>query len=191
MKCPVCKLPQLLPTPLLENLQGFTCEQCAGTWIRGRDYFKWLDGSENIAPAQTAAAPPPDGSTDSLKAKLCPECGHLLRRARVDESLPFHIDRCTNCGGIWLDRDEWQSLAAAGLHDDLHRIFSESWQAHLQRQQRQQQEESLLRNHLGEADFAELQRIQIWIANHPRRNELHAYLLNHMAPLLPLPAKIP
>jgi len=43
MKCPVCKSPELRATDLEDGLTFHNCPQCRGNWIRGAEYWKWLE----------------------------------------------------------------------------------------------------------------------------------------------------
>jgi Zn-finger nucleic acid-binding protein len=119
---------------------------------------------------------------DSVAAKLCPECGRFLIRHKVGHGVDFCIDRCTACGGIWLDANEWQQLRRRGLHDDLHFVFSAAWQAGLHREDDLTRHEHMLAQKLGAADAAEIRRIKQWIDAHPHRAALCAYLLHASDP---------
>src|SRR6185437_6632571 len=114
------------------------CGQCGGQWVESKRYWAWIESPDRKQPP----APSTDAQftvVDSIKAKICPECGHLLTRAKVGHGVNFHIDRCSHCGGIWFDALEWESLRAMGLHDDVHFVFSKTWQAELARAERERQ----------------------------------------------------
>ena len=110
------------------------------------------------------------------KAKLCPECGRFLTRAKVGHGVGFHLDRCGACGGTWFDANEWEVLRARNLHDDVHFIFSAAWQAHVARREREEAHERLMAEKLGDADWAEVKRIRAWLHGHPQRSQLYAAL---------------
>ncbi|MCL4211593.1 MAG: zf-TFIIB domain-containing protein, partial [Phycisphaerales bacterium] len=112
----------------------------------------------------------------SRKAKLCPECGHLMIRYRVAHDIDFQVDRCNHCNGVWLDRDEWEVLRRQGLHRDLHRVFSEPWQLRLRQEEAQQALEAIYERKLGTEVYHEIRRIRAWIDGHPERSTLLAYL---------------
>jgi Zn-finger nucleic acid-binding protein len=128
-------------------------------------------------PAPTANGSSASSLNDSKRAKLCPQCGRLLARARVGHGLPFYLDRCASCGGFWFDAGEWDALLAVGLHTEAHHVFSDTWQAEVLRQERQQQHERLMIAKLGEVDWREIHRIKEWIEGHPHRAELYAVLM--------------
>ena len=179
MKCPVCDRPGMEWQELEPNLRGLRCPTCGGHWIGAAQYWKWRDqhgaSLPERTPEHTEAELP---VSENAKAKLCPECQRLLRRFKVGHGTTFVVERCGNCAGVWLDHNEWEALRARNLHDDLHFIFSEAWQAAVAREQREQGREKLLAEKLGAADLKELKRIKAWLDAHPHRSELYAMLLH-------------
>ena len=101
-----------------------------------------------------------------------------MTRAKVGRGAAFEIDRCGGCGGTWLDAREWEALRRLGLHDDIHFIFSAAWQADVAREERERMRDQMLLTKLGEADWAEIQRVREWLLAHRHRDELSAYLLD-------------
>lgn len=186
MKCPVCKTVILEQKELADGPATYGCSQCGGTYIKSSQYFQWLQGHGANVPelAPEAAANLP--VADSKPGKLCPECGAFLIRHAVGKGIDFHLDRCGRCGGIWLDADEWEILVSRGLHDDVHMIFSEAWQADIKRRQRSQDYrrtvtdilDGKLRQQCGEADLARLKEFQQWLAAHPAAEQMYGYLLS-------------
>ena len=180
MNCPICKAEKLEPSTLNSTLAAQTCPKCAGHWIDSANYWKWLEelkatGEPRPAP-ETAAA---NGTkllsvNDSGPGKFCPGCGRFLTRAKPGHGLDFFLNRCAGCGGIWLDANEWENLKSIGLHDDIHFIFSDSWQAEAERTK---QHEQLLAEKLGDEALTEIKRIKTWLDSHPKRAELYAYLI--------------
>ena len=177
MNCPVCKATTLVAEELEPGLDGRRCRQCGGRWIEGGRYLAWV-----AAQGQRLADKPPEEGVElpvaeSGKAKLCPECGRFLTRAKVGRGVGFHLERCANCGGIWTDANEWEVLKSRNMHDNLHFIFSGAWQAEVMRQERDAAREQLLLKKLGAEDLAEVKRVRAWLDGHPKRAELYAVLL--------------
>jgi len=54
---------------------------------------------------------------DIIQAKICPDCGRILIKYRVDNSLDFYVEHCGNCNGIWFDKNEWDNIKLNNLHD--------------------------------------------------------------------------
>ncbi len=180
--CPVCREPSLRPIEIEPLLPGRRCERCSGQWIRGESYFRWCehpDRQRNLHPSATAASE--HVHHDTARAMLCPDCGRLLTRCRVGHGLDFSINHCGGCGGIWLDATEWESLRASGLSDRIHFVFSAAWQAQVQREQQQRSAARLLRDRIGESDFAELERLIEWIEKHPHREQVTAWLIERLS----------
>ena len=110
MNCPVCKATTLVQEELEPGLPDKRCRQCGGRWIEGSRYLAWVAAHGR----RLADKPPEEGVelpvAESGKAKLCPECGRFLTRARVGRGASFHLERCGTCGGIWTDANEWEIL---------------------------------------------------------------------------------
>jgi Zn-finger nucleic acid-binding protein len=94
----------------------------------------------------------------------------------VGRNVPFTLDNCGECGGVWLDKDEWATLKTRNLHDDLHAIFTEQWQSEARREESRQTLAGMYERRFGAEGYAELQRIRAWIDQHPHKQEILAYL---------------
>lgn len=97
-----------------------------------------------------------------------------MRRVAVGHCQPFHLDRCTSCGGFWFDANEWESLKASGMHREAHQVFTDSWQAEVRRQSREQADQRRLTDRLGENGVAQLESLKQWVADHPHGSEILA-----------------
>jgi hypothetical protein len=91
MKCPVCKNVFLEDRNLLGNFHVLGCSQCRGYWIRYDDYWNWFtsdSGQETFQDnlTESGAYLP---SLESKQAKLCPDCGRILIKYRVDPGWTF------------------------------------------------------------------------------------------------------
>jgi Zn-finger nucleic acid-binding protein len=177
MNCPVCKTSTLQPDTLEANLSAFTCGNCGGHWISGKQYWNWIDVHGETLPVRLPSGQEPDAH-DSTGPKLCPEDGHFLRSYKIGHDLPFSIDHCASCYGMWFDKNEWEVLKGRNLHDEIHFIFSEAYQSGLFKDEHASARRKVLIDRFGEHDFAEIVRIKRWIENHPKRGELMAYLVN-------------
>lgn len=176
MQCPVCQPARWLEaTPLEEGrLVAYGCPGCGGRWIRSADYWRWraLHGPN----LPEVAAPVPPTAVETAGLHLCPDCGYVLGRFRVGHGLPFHVERCRNCEGAWLDGGEWDALKARNLHDDLPLMFDDAWQREVRAQASAQATEESFRRRLGDADYARAREVRAWLDGHPRRSEVFAYL---------------
>jgi Zn-finger nucleic acid-binding protein len=187
LTCPVCPDIGLRPAQLDDGLPSQSCPKCTGHLLTHEAYFAWRERGGTDLPERLA---PPDEPqlNNAKKAKRCPACGRIMRMARVGHGVQTSIDRCGTCGSFWLDANEWQVLKGRNLHDDLHFIHSDAWQADVSRAEREEMRLRLLREKVGNADFAEIVRVRDWLASNPRRVELITYLMETVGPDKP-PAK--
>jgi Zn-finger nucleic acid-binding protein len=157
------------------GLDGFRCESCAGNWVRGASYWRWLGSrGENLPERREPSAgeaPPVD-----RKAKLCPECHISMFRYTVGHGLGFGLDQCPACKGIWFDAAEWEALRERNLHDDIHAVFTAPWQAEASRAERRRRLEQIYLKRFGAEDYEEAKRVREWLDASPRKQELLAYL---------------
>lgn len=174
MKCPVCRTEVLHTSKLEGGLPVSTCFQCGGNWLSSTNYQRWLEDRSGPAPSISSERPLP--VEDTSKAKLCPECGHILIRYMVSHDIDFNLDHCGNCHGVWFDQNEWEVLLRHNLHGNLHKVFNEQWQRNLMRDTLHKRQANQYRKKLGDEDFSKLQRIKKWLDEHPRRDLLLAYL---------------
>lgn len=175
MQCPLCKNHSLAPIELAPDLMGMTCDKCSGVWVDRAKYDAWRakqphDLPESSAPAQVTVA-------EVHKAKICPQCGHLLLPYRVGHGLSFSIDFCGACGGVWFDRDEWVAIKAKNLHDNLHDIVSKQWQTDVRQTGLQDLIEQTYARQLG-TNYAKTQEFKVWLRAQPQKSLIMAYLAN-------------
>jgi Zn-finger nucleic acid-binding protein len=163
---------------LEEKLKGYKCSKCDGCWIKGFQYWKWIKTHGETIPEKPLELTAELPVSDSMKAKVCIECGHLMIKNKVGHGVPFYLDRCTACGGIWFDKNEWDILKSRNLHDEIHLIFTSAWQADNRTQEHQLKYENSLAEILGEKDYNDLRKMKTLINNHPRKDLLLGYILN-------------
>lgn len=174
MNCPVCKTSTLAAIALQPGLTGNQCPRCQGIWIASGQYFAWLKQHGPNLPEKPSDAPlPVEGAQ---QARLCPECGHLLRRYRILPDSTFSLDHCHQCNGMWFDRDEWATLETRNLHDDLNLVFTQGWQQKLRGEESHRQMEAIYQGKFSPQDYARIQEIRQWLTIHPQRAALLAFL---------------
>src|SRR4051812_5723131 len=154
MNCPVDNGP-LTRTELAPDLPAFDCSRCRGRWLRYGDYLGWRERQGADVPetpdqsGTTAYAPEP-----ATPARRCPDCGRFLTRFSVGHGIPFTLDQCGQCNGVWLDEREWETLVSRGLHDDLHEMFGPGWQHGVRTEEQRRLTDAQFTRQLGEPDFA-------------------------------------
>ena len=177
MNCPVCKATELTSIQLESNLDAQECPNCRGHWIGGAEYWNWLerhgsDLSERVQEIETLALAEPGFPID------CPECRFRMVKYLAGRGLPFTIDHCHGCKGIWLDGNEWEALKKRNLHDDLNLMFTSFWQTEAQRDARKKKMEQIYNSRFGEDDYTEIKRIRYWLDTKTNREELLAFLID-------------
>jgi Zn-finger nucleic acid-binding protein len=177
MNCPVCKSSELTPIDLESNLTSLQCADCRGNWIPGAEYWKWLEKHGRNLPERVDQD---DGLSLAEPGKPidCPECRFRMVKYLVGHGLPFTLDHCHGCKGIWLDGNEWEVLKKRNLHDDLNSMFTSFWQSGAQREARKKRMEEIYISRFGRDDYTEIKRIRWWLDTRVNREELLAYLID-------------
>jgi len=178
-RCPLCRTVELQPAEFDDQLPVVECRLCGGAWLRANEYALWLKTHAR----ETSAQPNFEAGsrvrvTDSDQAAACPDCGHFLRKYNVASAIPFKLDRCNHCNGVWLDRNEWDALRAAGLHDEINQMFTKPWQKHVQDEIMASRLEATYLQKFGAGDYEKIKEIRKWLEENPNRNMLLAYLLD-------------
>jgi len=175
MNCPVCKSHKLVSKTLETDLNALNCPGCAGNFIRGTEYWKWLEKHGPNLPER-----PPEGEDLSVGERGnyidCPECNFRMVKYLVGHGLAFTLDHCEGCKGIWLDNNEWEALRKRNLHDDLHAMLTSFWQATARKEERKKKFEQIYTSRFGAADYEEIKRIRAWLDEHRHKQYLLAYL---------------
>ncbi len=132
MKCPACRA-KTRRADLEPGLPARQCKACEGYWIPSFHYWRWVcQKGEARPPENDENLPLP--STDTKQALICPECQHILLKARVGRGLSFYVDRCMHCGGLWFDKGEWTALQNVNLAAEIYAMYTTVWK----RQEKQQ-----------------------------------------------------
>ncbi|TAG88043.1 MAG: hypothetical protein EAZ09_01145 [Oscillatoriales cyanobacterium] len=183
MECPKCKHPNLEGGTLAGSMSVQWCPNCYGIWIPGREYEawqtsqrQWLLKSDKRKPGAIPIEFTP--SPYDSKAALCPEDGHYLSRAKVPFSrVPFYIERCMLCGGIWLDNGEWDILESLGFHMEIDQMFSPNWQSKARLQELAERERQVLIEKLGPDVAGYVMELAEVLADHPHADCAATYIL--------------
>lgn len=180
MNCPACKTLSLTTKILEENLKVRHCSNCAGHWLSAQDYWQWLEKHGETLP-EKASTDLPLQVTDQPEVKFCIDCRGLMLKYRVGHGTNFYLDRCSKCGGVWFDRNEWESLRQRNLHDEIHQIFSDAWQRQIRQGELKRVVENAYRTTLGDEDYTQAMQIKDWITHHPQAQAIMS-LLNQATP---------
>ena len=115
MNCPICKYDGLKTTEIEANLFAEVCAKCAGKWISSKNYYSWLESHGSNLPEIPADRDAEMTIPQFELARLCPADRRILIKYKVGHNIPFTVDRCGNCAGIWLDKNEWETLKSRNL----------------------------------------------------------------------------
>ncbi|MFV0388787.1 MAG: zf-TFIIB domain-containing protein [Pyrinomonadaceae bacterium] len=133
MRCPVCNKSSFVEKELEPNLNADVCSICNGVWVTKKRYEEWLATLDAILP-RTLSEETSVKIPEFELARLCPTCRRVLIKYEVGNNIPFKIDRCSSCGGVWLEANEWDILKSRNLHDELDKIFTDKWQEEVRRE---------------------------------------------------------
>ena len=110
MECPNCK--HTLKKISRKDIELDQCISCGGIWFQGNTFqnlkdredtmLRWLDADLFSDPKQFVSI---------YSSMTCPLDKELLYEISYANS-PIKIDVCTKCKGIWLDKNEFESIIA-------------------------------------------------------------------------------
>lgn len=175
MKCPVCKTKPCAMLELEANLRASACDACGGHWISHKNYMTWLDGHGDTLPEKPFSETELEVN-DVQDAKVCPDCGRLLLKYKVGHGLDFFLDHCPGCGGVWLDKNEWNALQVRNLHDEIHKIFSTTWQNQVRGEEMAAKLEKVYVSRIGADSYEKAKEIRQWIHDQPQKRAILAFL---------------
>ena len=129
MKCPRCK--SSLKTIEYEGIRIETCGTCEGEWLDADELGHIVQAREvrfdenerrAIAAATKITGVKLEDVDDDL---ICPKCSGQTDPINYGGDSGIIIERCTGCGGFWLDGGELEKIQMMvegwedGLDDDL------------------------------------------------------------------------
>lgn len=176
MNCPVCKTSNFETREIEPNLMVEVCKKCNGRWISRENYDVWLEHRDAILPEISFDEDPNMTIPEFELARLCPKCRRILVKYKVGRNLPFNIDRCGNCAGVWLDHNEWETLKSRNLHDELNRVFMDHWQEEVKRENTRKTLKSIYEEKFGTEDYSKIREFKKWVDSHEKGGEILAYI---------------
>jgi len=174
MNCPICKNIELIKREIEPNLWALACGHCRGRWISQPDYEYWQKSQENlpVIPSRKIKMTIPEFEL----ARLCPHCRRILVKYKVGQNVPFLIDRCGTCAGMWLEKGEWETLKRRNLHEDLQKIFTDHWQEEVKRGETRTRLVAMYEEKFGKEDYAKIVKFKDWMEAHEKEDEILAYI---------------
>ena len=106
IKCPGCKKP--MKQVEVEGMILDVCmDGCGGIWFDRHELKRVDNGSENIGNFLQNLKPQPDVKLVPEMQRRCPRCHEsILRQGYYSTKKEVIIDKCYNCGGVFLDGGE-------------------------------------------------------------------------------------
>ncbi len=125
MQCPNCQ--QQLTTIDYEGVEIETCSNCQGEWLDADELGKIVRLREVKFDEQARRAIAESTTITGVKLEdvdrdlTCPKCGGTTDALNYGGDSGIILDRCTSCGGFWLDRDELEKvqMLVEGWEDKL------------------------------------------------------------------------
>lgn len=175
MRCPVCQNSEIEMLELEPNLWARVCGACNGKWISNNNYQKWLECRGEIL-SEIPSDEPNISVREFELARLCPKCRRILVKYKVGRNIPFKIDRCGNCAGVWLDENEWETLKSRNLHDEINKIFTDHWQEKIKQEETREALRTIYEQKFGLEDYKKIRAFKTWINSHEKSGEILAYI---------------
>lgn len=177
MKSPVGSKKQMDRVELQEGLVAFRCQESGGHYIPAISYMRWL----SLQPARKPHLPPNEGEQQIIqtesRAYLCPETATIMTRYKVGHGFKFSIDRSIT-GGVWFDAGEWEALRSRNFHDEIHFVFTDSWQRDVLRNDSLISRRERLEERIGTELFHRIEALKTEVKDHPNRDEIIAFFIN-------------
>jgi hypothetical protein len=125
MQCPNCHQP--LKDIEYEGVHIQTCPACGGDWLDAGELANIVRArkmrfDENECLAMAQAAKISHIKLDTLDRHLvCPKCGGTTHPVNYGDDSGLIIDKCAQCGGVWLEKDELDKIQelVEGWKDEL------------------------------------------------------------------------
>ncbi len=114
MNCPNCA--KALKPVRYEGCSIHTCESCGGEFVAGESLAAIVRARQEKFPeamvAQMRTCKPQFGDFCEARALSCPACENAMRTMNYSGDSGVCVDRCSLCGGMWLDHDELEKVQA-------------------------------------------------------------------------------
>ena len=105
--CPACgkEMTKIYITSAKCNVD-VCLDGCGGIYFDNREFQKMDENAENIQELYDAVKDREFEKVDTTKARMCPDCNHVMVKNFASAKQEIEIDQCYTCGGIFLDCNE-------------------------------------------------------------------------------------
>jgi Zn-finger nucleic acid-binding protein len=112
MNCPKCNH-ETLTRVLVGELEVNHCNECGGLWLDRDELPRLLEADSSTLRDLRRGS---DRSGANARRGKCPRCATGLLRVASAIQRRVTVDKCADCGGVWLDGGELKALLDA-VHD--------------------------------------------------------------------------
>jgi len=168
MDCPKCK-----DVKLRRNGYGSpdSCQKCGGMWLEFAKIPGFFEQISFEEPKEFSV------NVNDGKTGFCPSGHGLMTRAKVeDNESPFYLEKCSSCGGVWFDKDEWQRIIENNLVECLSDIWCSSWQTQQRKEKSRNSYLKTNKNIFGEEVFEKILELAELLKGHHEKGRAIALL---------------
>ncbi len=109
------------------------CPSCGGFWVGAKRLGKVLERYMSFLAERHDRQCGRRKRVNPWKVEtvrvICPECGRTMTKLNYAYNSNVIVDNCETCGGVWLDKDEIEKIAAflkyCGLPESFKRELAE------------------------------------------------------------------
>lgn len=178
MKCPRCDIQLYRQVEIEDDLTALKCTACEGCWINSANYWAWHESHQQKETPIEADRVVNVSVVIGNKGKICPECKAILIPSKVGHGHEFRIDRCGLCGGFWFDKNEWEALRNAGIHNEIHKIATNVWQNNIRKEKIRKIMKKMYKEKFDAETIQRLNEVHNWVHGHSQKDEILSYLLD-------------
>lgn len=108
-RCPACST--LMSRRKVASVEYDGCPGCGGLWLDQGELQTLAKQPEQLRAAAANYKPGMQPSVAPERSGKCPRCEAPLAQFEFDTFRGIRLDRCRQCGGIWMDHGEAEQLA--------------------------------------------------------------------------------
>ena len=125
MQCPKCHV--LLNGVNYQGIHIETCPSCGGDWLDAGELGSIVEARKMRFNEQECLAAAQAAKITGVKLRnldrhlTCPKCGGTTHPINYGDDTGMIIDKCAQCGGVWLERGELEKIQelVEGWRDEL------------------------------------------------------------------------
>ena len=111
INCPACGAEMIKIFDPGINMSVDVCANgCGGIFFDDKEYEVFQSNPENIEDSLEFLMTPNPVNVDESKFRTCPTCDSPMVKSYLDGYSRVQVDKCLNCGGVFLDYGELSVL---------------------------------------------------------------------------------